>query len=67
MVLGDPEEGVGHIAVDHKAAGVGRTAVVAGRRRAGAVGRKAVGFGHSRLAAGFLVDRDLLSGCLVAE
>jgi hypothetical protein len=60
-VLGDPEEEAGRIAVDHKAAGVGRTAVVAGRRRAvvrvghtaGAVGRRAVG--------------DLLNGCLVAE
>ena len=27
-VLGGPEEGAGHIAVDHKAVGVGRTAVV---------------------------------------
>jgi hypothetical protein len=74
-VLGDPEEEAGRIAVDHKAAGVGRTAVVAGRRRAvvrvghtaGAVGRRAVGVGHSRLAAGVLVDMDLLNGCLVAE
>jgi hypothetical protein len=75
MVLEDPEEGAGHIAVDHKVAGVDHTAAVAGRRRAvvrvdrtvGAAGRKTVGVGHSRLAAGVLVDRDLLSGCLVAE
>ena len=74
-VLGDPEEGAGRIAVGHKAAGVGHTAVAAGRRRAvvrvgrtaGAVGHRAVGVGHSRLAADVLVDRDLRSGCLVAE
>jgi hypothetical protein len=72
-VLEDPEEGAGHIAVDHIAAGVDHIAAVAGRRRTvvrvdrtvGAVGRKTVGVGHSRLAAGVLVDKDLLSGCLV--
>ena len=39
-VLGGPEEGAGHIAVDHKAVGVGRTAVVAGRRIAAVAGRE---------------------------